>query len=654
MKILRYLLLLLTPVCGLAQVNNVDSLRHVVASTKSDAAKIHALRDLSDYYIVFNTDSGVKYAELLRTASIKAHNKSGEGYAIGNIAGGYSNRGNSAKALELSLKALQIFKESKDSADMANEYIALGQLYLHQGNKVLAYQYVKNGWYISNKVQDYSNMFLSATNLGDFFIRENKLDSAMFYIQQAVKLHKEHPGNLALTRAAVLEELAMVYFRLHQYDRAGATLTEALQLALKQHDPEVSNIQLTYADFLLQMHKPDSALVYALKVSGQLQKKPELTLSVPLYYLLSNIYKEKKQFEQAYKYHVAFIAARDSLYSTNQSRKFESMVFNERQREADVKNAALAYQNKLKQYGTLLALILVLIIAGIIWRNYRKQQIANSLLESQKQQIETTLTELRSAQSQLIQSEKMASLGELTAGIAHEIQNPLNFVNNFSEVNTELIDEMKNEIRKGNLDDGLAIADDIKENEQKINMHGKRADSIVKSMLEHSRVSNGQKELTDLNTLADEYMRLSYHGLRAKDKTFNSAMDTHLDGSLPNVNVIPQDIGRVLLNLFNNAFYAVHQKKKQNPEKYLPQVTLTTTNKDGFIEITVSDNGNGIPENIKDKIMQPFFTTKPTGDGTGLGLSLSYDIVVKGHGGSINVISKEGEGSEFIIKLRRL
>src|SRR6185312_2902167 len=272
----------------------------------------------------------------------------------------------------------------------------------------------------------------------------------------------------------------------------------------------------------------------------------------------------------------------------------------------------------------------------------QKQQILadqNILLEQQvaerTTELNQSLTYLKATQTQLIQSEKMASLGELTAGIAHEIQNPLNFVNNFSEVNSELIEEMEDEIGKGNFSEVKAIAADLKQNEQKINMHGQRADSIVKSMLEHSRASSGQKELTDINALAEEYMRLSYHGLRAKDKSFNSAMEVNLDSNLPKASVIPQDIGRVLLNLFNNAFYAVHKKKKQNPEGYLPQVTLTMANKDGFIEITVKDNGSGIPDAIKGKIMQPFFTTKPTGEGTGLGLSLSYDMVVKGHGGNI-------------------
>ncbi|MEP2669195.1 MAG: ATP-binding protein [Cyclobacteriaceae bacterium] len=271
-------------------------------------------------------------------------------------------------------------------------------------------------------------------------------------------------------------------------------------------------------------------------------------------------------------------------------------------------------------------------------------------LEEAKAQVENTLTDLKAAQSQLIQSEKMASLGELTAGIAHEIQNPLNFVNNFSEVSTELVDEMKSEIDAGNNEEAKEIAADLKENLQKINHHGKRAGDIVKGMLQHSRSSSGQKELTDINTLADEYLRLAYHGLRAKDKSFNASMKTDFDNSLEKVNVIPQDIGRVILNLITNAFYVVNEKKKQNTEGYDPIVIVSTKKVGGCIEVGVKDNGNGISDSIKEKIFQPFFTTKPTGQGTGLGLSLSYDIV-KAHGGELKVESKEGEGSEFVIEL---
>jgi two-component system, NtrC family, sensor kinase len=276
-------------------------------------------------------------------------------------------------------------------------------------------------------------------------------------------------------------------------------------------------------------------------------------------------------------------------------------------------------------------------------------------LTLQKEELEKTLHELKDTQAQLIQAEKMASLGELTAGIAHEIQNPLNFVNNFSEVNTELIAELKEEIAKGNMEEVKALAEDIAANEQKINHHGKRADSIVKGMLQHSRSSSGVKEPTNINALADEYLRLAYHGLRAKDKFFNAAMKTDFDDTIGNINVIPQDMGRVILNLITNAFYTVTEKKNTSTssagQHYEPTVTVSTKKVNNKVEIKVTDNGNGIPAKVLDKIFQPFFTTKPTGQGTGLGLSMSYDIVTKAHGGELKVETKEGEGTSFIIIL---
>ena len=264
-----------------------------------------------------------------------------------------------------------------------------------------------------------------------------------------------------------------------------------------------------------------------------------------------------------------------------------------------------------------------------------------------------TLIALRKTQRQLIQSEKMASLGELTAGVAHEIQNPLNFVNNFSDLSIELVDEMLEGLNRGDREESMAIAEDIRLNLEKIRHHGQRADGIVKGMLEHSKTSTGQKQPTDINTLADEYLRLAYHGARAKDKTFNAELVRHFDKALPKLNVVSQDIGRVMLNLFNNAIYAVQQKQKTADRDYKPTIEAETffLPLQGVGGLKVRDNGTGIPEAIKDKIMQPFFTTKPTGEGTGLGLSLTYDMVVKGHGGSIDVETKEGEFTEFIVCL---
>jgi len=303
---------------------------------------------------------------------------------------------------------------------------------------------------------------------------------------------------------------------------------------------------------------------------------------------------------------------------------------------------------------TIFGLLFISAVWAVIYYRSKALRDKNKVLEEKvahrTQQLQQSLENLKATQQQLIQSEKMASLGELTAGIAHEIQNPLNFVNNFSEVNKELVDELEQEADKGNLEEVKAIAKDIKDNEEKIIHHGKRADAIVKGMLQHSRSSSGVKEPTDINALCDEYLRLAYHGLRAKDKSFSAKYETDFDSSIGKINIVPQDIGRVLLNLINNAFYVVTEKKQQLDGNYEPTVSVSTKRLQDKVEIKVKDNGTGVPQKVLDKIFQPFFTTKPTGQGTGLGLSLSYDII-KAHGGEIKVETKEGEGAEFVIQL---
>jgi signal transduction histidine kinase len=301
-------------------------------------------------------------------------------------------------------------------------------------------------------------------------------------------------------------------------------------------------------------------------------------------------------------------------------------------------------------------LAILLILGVIAFSAFREKQKAEASLYKQKEELEETLKELKSTQEQLFQSEKMASLGELTAGIAHEIQNPLNFVNNFSEVSVELADELKEELGNSPIDAVTRarmekLVEDLLQNQQKINDHGKRADAIVKGMLQYSRSSTGQKEPTDINALIDEYLRLSFHGIRAKDKTFNATMKTDFDINLEKINIIPQDIGRVILNLFTNAFYSVTEKKKKHAEGYEPIVSASTRKMNDKVEIRIRDNGMGVPQEVIDKIFQPFFTTKPSGQGTGLGLSLSHEIITKGHGGEMRVESKDGEFVEFIIQL---
>ncbi|MGB5653603.1 MAG: ATP-binding protein, partial [Robiginitalea sp.] len=304
------------------------------------------------------------------------------------------------------------------------------------------------------------------------------------------------------------------------------------------------------------------------------------------------------------------------------------------------------------------AYALLFIAAWLLVHRFQKKRTIQKERErikdrelAQAREIEKAYTKLQTTQTQLIHSEKMASLGELTAGIAHEIKNPLNFVNNFSEVSRELLDEMKAELKKGAIEEADEIATDVIKNLEKIVHHGQRADNIVRSMLQHSRSSDGKKEPTDINALADEYLRLAYHGLRAKDKSFNATLETDFDDTIGKIDIVPQEIGRVLLNLLTNAFHAVNERKSKEPEGYEPTVWVKTRKTKEGVEVSVRDNGGGIPEAIREKIFQPFFTTKPTGEGTGLGLSMSYDIVTKGHGGELKVASDKEVGSEFLIIL---
>jgi two-component system NtrC family sensor kinase len=405
--------------------------------------------------------------------------------------------------------------------------------------------------------------------------------------------------------------LYLYYHNIGQNDKAATYLQAAGLKAAKEH---ANRLRLKYfkasGDFYESLHQPDVALQFGNRY----------------YSLTDSLNQEDAKFKVA-------------QFEIDQKDRQQQEHINQLKQEKALQDYQLGRRNALLWFS----LAIVLVISGLSIFIYRQLHINKK-----------TLVALRKTQRQLIQSEKMASLGELTAGIAHEIQNPLNFVNNFSEVSMELVDEMQHELKNGDQEEAISISEDIKQNLEKIRHHGKRADFIVKGMLEHSRTSTGEKQLTDLNVLCDEFMRLSYHGLRAKDKNFSAELVTYFDVSLPKANVSQQDMGRVLLNLFNNAFYAVNQKAKTAGADYKPTVELTTFAPPlpgGGWGIKVKDNGNGIPDAIKDKIMQPFFTTKPTGEGTGLGLSLSYDIVVKGHGGSITVDTKEGEYSTFTIKL---
>ncbi|MEP6949900.1 MAG: ATP-binding protein [Ginsengibacter sp.] len=485
------------------------------------------------------------------------------------------------------------------------------------------------------------------------------------YINQGDKLSEE--GNNSNAVNQYTEALKNTFLGLKGWQDAGKK-------------DGVAQSYLKLGSLSIKLNNPSDARQYlekGLQLSKEINDKKSLA---SVYSNLSFLDNKEGNYKQAYEYYRLYTIYRDSVDNVEISDKFSQAqlkhdyeIKEANLRAAQAKKDAEAKRARNIQYMVIGSLVIIILAVSIIvfiqHRNNKQKQKANLLLRDQNEKVESTLSELKSTQSQLIQSEKMASLGELTAGIAHEIQNPLNFVNNFSEVNKELLLELKEEINNGNIAEVKIIADDVIDNEEKINHHGKRADAIVKGMLQHSRSGKGKKEPADINALADEYLRLSYHGLRAKDKSFNAGIKTHFDERIGKINVIPQEIGRVLLNLVNNAFYAVHEKKKSlqvlNGGKDLPTVlagyepTVTVSTKaikpssgslgEGVL-ISVKDNGNGIPQKVLDKIFQPFFTTKPTGEGTGLGLSLSYDIV-KAHGGEIKIETKEGEGAEFIIQL---
>jgi len=426
-------------------------------------------------------------------------------------------------------------------------------------------------------------------------------------------------------------------------------------LRAKKADKDVNYLEEEYA-FKTKDYTKYIALLKEDEKKAKLGGLSGSTLSSYAY--LSRAYEIIKDYKKAFEYFKRMHQMKDSI---DQLKDEVGVVTLNLQKQADIKQATfdeqkklqaeelkrITFRNKIRLYAFLSGAVILILIAVILWRNNLRKQ-------KDKLEIQKAYEELKSTQQQLVQQEKMASLGELTAGIAHEIQNPLNFVNNFSEVNNELIEELKSQKSKLKTEEQDEILNDIFQNNEKINHHGKRADAIVKGMLQHSRSSSGQKEMTDVNALADEYLRLAYHGLRAKDKSFNATFKTDLDNSIGKINIVPQDIGRVILNLINNAFYAVAEKQKQKEkqkEGFEPTVTVSTKKLNGKVEIKVKDNGNGMPQKVLDKIFQPFFTTKPTGEGTGLGLSLSYDIITKGHGGELKVETKEGEGSGFIIQL---
>jgi len=663
------ILLAFTCSIGFTQTKEaVDSLQHQLAIAKDDTSRINAQIALCLLYRLGNTDSSIIYGEQALQSAQQIHYLPGQILALSFMCIVTEQQGNLPKSLELGFKALQLAEEHHLESLAGAALDGIGEAYIILKDYPKALSYLRT--YISI-VEPTNNEGLAYAyfDMGVAFDGMNQFDSASLYEEKAIETFQKYNHEEPL----VYQTLGDVAVKLGKPGEALNFYQKSLQIALKNNERRASATAYNkIAAFYKNQNQPDSAIDYAgkgLEESKLISQKKTILEAAAL---LSELY-EQKDTKESLRYLKIADAYKDTLFGAGNIEAIQTLVAQEEEHQKEIAVAKISYQNKMKQYALFAGLGILFLIAIILYRNNRQKQKANIFLQQQKEEIdiqknraEKTLDELKSTQSQLIQSEKMASLGELTAGIAHEIQNPLNFVNNFSDVNKELLFEMKDEMNKGNIDDANAIADDVITNEEKINHHGKRADAIVKGMLQHSRSSTGVKEPTNINALADEYLRLSYHGLRAKDKSFNVELKTDFDKSVGKINIIPQDIGRVLLNLYNNAFYAVTEKAKEQPpapegeknaaqNEYQPTVTVSTKllkpPSGGLgVVLTVKDNGNGIPQKVVDKIFQPFFTTKPTGQGTGLGLSLSYDIV-KAHGGEIKVETKEGEGTEFIIKL---
>ncbi len=550
------------------------------------------------------------------------------------------------KSVIAAFKALEIAENHKIKYSALNAHAILSSTYTQMKNDSLAIFHARKYLDIATGLKRKSDIIFAMTMLGETYATTGQWEKADPILAEALNLAIEEKNEYIQDRIL----LNYIEKAESQEDFSKALELSKKSLAYQLKIGEYHGIAYSYTrlgKYFSALNMKDSALFYAHKAL-QLSKEENLTKELKdAYEVLFISHRNFGNYKEALDYRLMYDSIYNQVNSLAAGEKAEKARAElEQQRKDDVikveitKKEAASKRMRIIFYSIILFFI---IIGGIFGWAYRQKQKA-------KTKIEKAYSELKSTQAQLIHSEKMASLGELTAGIAHEIQNPLNFVNNFSELNTELLEELDVEVTKGNMTEIKVLAKDIKANEEKINHHGKRAGDIVKGMLQHSRGSSGTKEPTDINALADEYLRLAYHGLRAKDKGFNATMKTDFDPNGRNLNIVPQDMGRVILNLITNAFYAVNERKQQHPEGYEPTVSVGTKKKGDNIEISVKDNGNGIPQKILDKIFQPFFTTKPTGQGTGLGLSLAYDIV-KAHGGQLKVGTKEGEYSLFVINL---
>ncbi|MEP7267853.1 MAG: ATP-binding protein [Saprospiraceae bacterium] len=650
---------------------NTDSLQTELEKSKNDTSRVLLLNSLTENFKFFNPTLALRYG---REAWILADSLRFErGKVFIAISSGFimARTSDYPEALSKLLDAEHICERMSMPRELMNVYTLLAVIYATRKQFPTTLDYLSRAKAIRSKYE-FKESTIPLNLMSGFIYKDLAMpDSALTFLKEAYQFAEVYKSDQFLP--SITFSMGNIFLDLKQTDSS----LHYFRKSLSYHaDYNEGRVFYGLATLYNATEKIDSSLYYGKKALQHSEENRFIPIAISAAELLSNLSEKQNNLRQALYYKKIAVAQKDSLISEEEKRETEKLTYHEKEREMITQRRIFAHktaaENKIKIYGLSAFLLFLIILSSILYQNNKSKHRVNISLQEQKEEIEiqkkkaeNALSTLTATQAQLVQTEKLASLGELTAGIAHEIQNPLNFVNNFSDISRELLEEFNTERVKpeGERDEQVQedIVNDIIQNLEKISHHGKRASGIVKSMLGHSRISSGEKELTDINQLCEEYSRLSYHSLQAKDpqgfenKDFKAYLKLNLDPDLPQLKVAPQDLGRVILNLCNNAFYAVSEKtlslKDQSGIEYRPMVTITTKATDKNVIITVSDNGSGIPETIKDKIFQPFFTSKPAGQGTGLGLSLSYDIIHKLHGGNIRVESDPGNKTTFIIEL---
>jgi two-component system NtrC family sensor kinase len=688
---------------AIAQPGKKDSLLLSLKDHKTDSARVLTLIELAKISRDYDPKEVLTFSEQALKISQHSKFKQGEGLSYKWIGFYYYDNAEFLKAQEYWNNSAQAYKEAGDLSGMANMLSNIGAIMFNFGDSKLAKTYYEKSIAISREIKDslrlqtaISNIALLFSedpskfeqaksmyreliqiainssdpntttlwymNLGELYLRKNLYDSSLSYLALAIKSTKQtDPYN---SRPRIYTLIAENKIRQKKYNEALDNFKEAASASTRYGNNAIlARISFGMGEAKLMLGNLKDATRDFHQVVALSETSTDQSYQVKALNALADTYSKLGNNEKAFLFQKQAFHIADSI-ATHQSesisafrdarldfqKKADSTIYSKEKEQLSLQMSKIEEQSRFRTLSFLGIISTILIILGFLYYNNRIKQKTNTLLSIQKTELENALSELKSAQSRLILAEKMASLGQLTSGIAHEIQNPLNFVNNFSELNTEMLDELKSEIIQNNSTNALAIVDDIRHNSEKLTYHGKRADSIVKSMLQHSRAGTSVQENTDINKLADDCLRVSYQGLRSKNNSFHADIQTEYDTQIGDLPIVPQEMSRVMLNVYNNAFYAMEQKVKLIDKGYVPTIHVKTQRANNKVLITVKDNGIGISENLTGKIFQPFFTTKPTGDGTGLGLSISYDII-KGHGGEIDLKTEEGKFTEFIITL---